>query len=163
MLPLTCRLTLCFAILLVSRLAAEETRDAKSDLSADEQALLDLTNESRAKANLPPLRANPQLLTAARAHAANMAKKGEMAHELDGKTPSDRVKEAGYGARRVGENVAVGERLKPADVVKLWMESPRHKENILHDEYTEIGLGLAKNEKGETYYAQVFAAPKRAR
>ena len=47
--------------------------------------------------------------------------------------------------------------------MKLWMDSPEHKANILRDKFTEIGIGIARNAKGEVYYTQVFAAPKKKR
>ena len=86
-----------------------------------------------------------------------------MEHELDGKNPSQRIKEAGYAASWGGENIAESNGDTPESIVKLWMESPEHKANILRDKFTEIGVGIARNAKGEVYYTQVFAAPKKKR
>src|ERR1051326_7683961 len=80
----------------------------KLKLSDDEQKILDLTNAARAKEKLPALKANATLFKVARAHSKNMAKKGEMKHELDGKTPAQRVEAAGYDYRATGENIAAG-------------------------------------------------------
>jgi len=41
----------------------------------------------------------------------------------------------------------------------LWLDSAPHRANIMSESYTEIGLGIAKNENGETYATQVFAKP----
>ena len=57
-----------------------------------------MTNKARAKEKLPPLKLNSVLTKVARAHSANMAKQEKMEHELDGKNPSQRIKEAGYAA-----------------------------------------------------------------
>src|SRR5437667_7522385 len=97
------------AVLFVPTLAAGDPPAAKKDklvLSAAEQGVIDATNAERKKAGLAPLKPNPKLTDAARAHALNMAKQDKLEHELDGKTPSDRVKAAGYAGRRAGENIA---------------------------------------------------------
>src|SRR3954451_2607533 len=91
---------LCFALLPGAQ--ADDKKDAKKDkkeafkLSADEQAVIDLTNAERKKADkcLEPLKMNPKLTEAARKHAANMAAQEKLEHELDGKTPSDRAEAA---------------------------------------------------------------------
>jgi uncharacterized protein YkwD len=141
----------------------EETKSGgKKDqlkLTEEEQAVIDFTNAERKKADLSPLKPNLQLLTAARLHAANMAKQDKLDHELDKKTPSDRVKDAGYKYAATGENIAWNP-ASPKEAVKGWMDSPPHKENILNPKYTEIGVALAKNKKGEIYWVQVFGTPR---
>ena len=127
--------------------------------SEDEKAVIELTNAERKKADLPPLKPNPKLLVAARAHAANMAKQDKLAHELDDKTPEDRLKAAGYKYSRWGENIG-GQYDTPKVAVAAWMDSQIHKDNILNKDFTEIGIAVAKNEKGERYWVQVFAAPR---
>jgi uncharacterized protein YkwD len=136
----------------------DNSRDVK--LTEDEQTILDLTNKAREKEKLPPLKLNPLLTKVARAHSANMAKQGKLSHDLDGKTPSQRMKDAGYAASWGGENVANTDGDTAASIFQMWMESKPHKENILKDKYKEIGVGVAKNAKGEVYYTQVFGTPK---
>jgi uncharacterized protein YkwD len=128
-------------------------------LGDDEKNLLELTNLERKKHKLPPLKASPLLCKVARAHSANMAKQGKMDHNLDGKDPYDRIKAVGYKYAVAGENLAVGD-LAQEQVMKAWMKSQVHRENILDDEFTEIGLGMAKNDKGKIYYTQVFGTPR---
>jgi uncharacterized protein YkwD len=145
-------------------LAAADSKDPKKvELSEVEQAILDATNKEREKEKLPPLKPNKILCEVARAHSANMAKQGKMEHELDGKNPADRVRAAGYIHAHMAENIAVSDGEKPEGIVKAWMDSKEHKENILNEKYTEIGIGLAKNDKGETYYTQEFGTPKKKR
>ena len=132
-------------------------------LNAIEKKILELTNLERKKKDLPALKPSPPLFKVAQAHSENMAKQEKMEHELDGKNPSQRIKEAGYAASWGGENIAESNGDTPESVVKLWMESPEHKANILRDKFTEIGVGIARNAKGEVYYTQVFAAPKKKR
>src|SRR5262245_60393551 len=143
--------------------AQDKAKDApaeKVELSAAEKTVLDLTNEERAKEKLPPLKPNPILIRVARAHSRNMAKQEKMEHELDGKKPHERTKEAGYKGGFIGENIAAGEEFPPKEVVKVWMGSKGHRENILNSTYTEIGIGIARNDKGEVYYTQVFGKPR---
>jgi len=140
--------------------ADADKKEAKLELSTEEATLLKLTNEAREKEKLEPLKANAILLKVARAHAANMARKGEMNHVLDGMNPSQRVRAAGYAYAEVGENIASGEDWSLEVVFKSWMDSPEHRENILNDKFKEIGIGLAKTPRGEIYYAQVFGTRK---
>ncbi|MCI0683132.1 MAG: CAP domain-containing protein [Gemmataceae bacterium] len=129
-------------------------------LNADEQNLLELTNAERDKEKLPPLKANPILTQLARAHSRNMAKQEKLDHELDGKSPFDRLKEAKYEFQRAAENVAQNsDQASTADIMKLWLDSEPHRANILGEGFTEIGIGIAKNDKGEVYVTQVFAMP----
>jgi len=126
---------------------------------ADEVSVVELTNAEREKAGLAPLKPNTRLFEAARGHAANMAAQDKLEHELDGKTPSERITAASYRWSRNGENIAWGPPT-PKEVVAGWMDSPAHKANILNEEFTEIGVGVARNAKGERYWVQVFGAPR---
>ena len=137
---------------------ADAPKKAAFKLSADEKELLDLTNAERKEACLGELKANPKLFAAARKHCANMAKQDKLDHTLDDKTLGDRVKAEGYKFNRIGENIAWNH-TTPKDAVEGWMKSPGHKANILESGYTEAGLAVAKNAKGERYWIQVFGAP----
>jgi len=139
--------------------AADPGDKQKLNLSKEEQRLLDLTNAERKHQNLPPLVPNPVLFQVARAHAANMARQEKMDHNLDGKKPRERVTEAGYRWHYTGENLAYAE-VELEEVMKGWMDSPKHRDNILSWKYTEIGLGMARSAQGLVYYTQVFALPK---
>lgn len=115
-------------------------------------------NRERAEAKLPPLALAPKLEVAARAHAQDMADHEMMAHEgSDGSTPAERVKKAGYHYQKTGENVARGYPDVEA-VIRGWMESPHHKENILGD-FTEIGVARALGKDGEPYWCANFGRP----
>jgi uncharacterized protein YkwD len=128
-------------------------------LSEDEQELLELTNAQRKKEGLAPLKANPKLFAAARAHSANMAKADRLDHELDD-TPAERVKAAGYVFRTMGENIAAGQRTAE-EAISSWMRSEGHRGNLLGGEYEEVGLAVAATKDGKRYWTQVFAAPFR--
>jgi uncharacterized protein YkwD len=128
-------------------------------LSDAERLLLELTNAERTAAGLPPLRPSARLFAAARVHAANMARQGRLAHDLDGQTPADRVTTAGYPWSRMGENIGWNAPT-PADAVAGWMSSPAHRANILTREFAEIGVAVVLNAKGEPYWVQVFGTQR---
>ena len=150
-------LKLFVTALAVAATALAEEKPALK-LSDDEKAVIELTNAERKKADLPPLKPNPKLFEAARSHAANMAKQDKLDHELDEKTPEDRLKAAGYKYSRWGENIGWSY-ADPKRAIEGWMDSPIHKDNILNKDFTEIGVAMVKNEKGEPYWVQVFGAP----
>jgi uncharacterized protein YkwD len=140
----------------------EKKEPPKPELTDDEKEVLTLVNKEREKAGLPPLKANPVLCKVARAHSANIVKQMKPDHVLDGKSFADRIKDAGYRARLAGENIGFGRGNWTAQgIVNWWMGSKPHRENILHKEFTEIGVGGAQTDKGEVYFTLVFAVPAR--
>ena len=124
-----------------------------------EQSVIDRTNAERKVAGLRPLAEHPQLAEAARRHAADMARHDVMDHKLDGRMPADRVRTAGFEYRAVGENIA-HKQPTPKMAVDDWMKSPEHRRNLLGEQFTHIGVGMATNAKGEPYWVQVFGTPR---
>ncbi len=130
-------------------------------LSDWQQQIIDLTNQQRLANGLAPLRVNDRLVSAAQIQANQMAQLDQMSHELPSAPyPSlvDRANHVGYHYARLGENIAYNYQ-GPVEVVTAWMNSPGHRANILDPQFTEIGVGLAQNLRGEFYYAQVFGTP----
>jgi uncharacterized protein YkwD len=149
----------CLAGLLLVALVAADAKVPGSELTAEEKATFELTNKARAENKLQPLTLNAVLIKAARAHSANMAKQGKMSHVLDDKNPADRVKEAGYKYSLSGENLAVSDNVPTAVIFESWMKSKAHRENILREEFRDIGMGVVRAADGKLYYTQVFGAP----
>lgn len=124
-------------------------------ITAYEDRVTALTNAEREAAGCAPLAVDERLRTAARGHSHDMAANDYFSHtSLDGRTPSDRAREAGYPGG-VGENIAYGYRT-PEDVMRGWMNSDGHRRNILSCRYTVIGVGLAYDERGRPYWTQKF-------
>ena len=146
-------------ILLLALDVATSAQEKKFVLSEEEQRVIDLTNAERKKKDLPPVKFNQVLCEVARAHSANMVKQAKVEHNLDGKTPYDRIKEAGYRYAVAGENLARAD-VTIEEVMEAWMASKSHRDNILDAEFTEIGVGLVRDEQN-TYYTQVFAKPRK--
>ena len=122
--------------------ATKTTTSAPTGGSGTAEAqVLSLTNAERAKGGCGPLRTNSALTKAAEAHAADMVDRHYFAHDsLDGRSPFDRMKAAGYRGGAMAENIAVGYK-SPAAVVEGWMNSEGHRKNILNCTYTVIGIG----------------------
>lgn len=121
--------------------------------------VIKLTNKERAKAGCKALKSNTALKSAAQKHSADMARRNYFNHTgKDGRSPFDRMTDAGYAYSAAAENIAAGQRT-PADVVKGWMNSAGHKANILNCAYTEIGVGYAKGGSYGTYWTQDFGRP----
>lgn len=144
-------------------IAAQQPAKDAFRLTAQEEQILKLTNEARTKEKLPPLKPNPLLFQVARSYSAVMARHQKCEHFLEGTKPNERVKAAGYRYHHTGENLAWGQNLAIAEVFEGWMKSPKHRENILRKEFSEIGLGCAVDKDGATYYTQVFASPQKQR
>jgi uncharacterized protein YkwD len=101
-----------------------------------------LVNVERAAAGESPLAWNHELFVAAQRHAEDMAAQDYFSHtSLDGRSFSDRTRDAGYDASPRGENIAAGYGT-PAAVMDGWMNSSGHRRNILAAGSNELGVGL---------------------
>jgi uncharacterized protein YkwD len=107
-------------------------------------------NRERAHFGLRKLKLNKKLSRAARRHARDMARRNYFSHEtLGGGGFVDRIRREGYlkGAHEwmVGENLGWGSRgySRPSVIMRMWMNSPGHRANILNGSFREIGIGLA--------------------
>jgi uncharacterized protein YkwD len=151
---------LCLAPISVQVFAAEAA-DAPRITAATVSTVLELTNAERARAGLAPLRENPRLAYAAQLQSDQMGSISRLDHVLQKAPyprPADRLAAARYAWQAYAENVAMGQR-SAAEVVSAWMSSPSHRANILNPAYTELGVGVATDEAGRPYYAQVFGRP----
>jgi uncharacterized protein YkwD len=149
---------LVVAVLASGSWPAIHVQGKKFKLTDDERTVFELVNAERSKEGLPALKPDAQLFEAARSHAANMAKQTKLEHKLDGKTTFDRIRATGYKYTVASENLARGD-VTPTEIVQAWMKSKSHRDNILEAEFTESGIGLARDGMGETYYTQIFANP----
>jgi uncharacterized protein YkwD len=129
--------------------------------TADETKMFELTNQERKAKKIAPLKLNAALSKIARAHSDNMARQGKLAHVLDEKDFDDRVRDAGYRFSALAENVGSGKSATIEMLMKAWMDSEGHRVNILDGDYTEVGIGLARDADGRLYSTQIFAHPKK--
>lgn len=113
-------------------------------LSAQEAQMLTLLNQTRRQFGLRPLRFDPQLRLAARAHSADMVAHDYFEHDSPRfGTPMDRMQAAGVRADYYGENIALALDANQAEIA--FMHSPGHRANILDPNYTRVGIGAVKD------------------
>ena len=125
--------------------------------------VINAVNAYRATKGLPAYTVNPLLAQAAQRHANDIACHKLYVHTgSDGSTPQTRVKDTGYIAKSVSENV--NGNYPPFDgqqAVTWWINDKgdlRHGQNLISTTFTEIGVGYAFFEN-YGFYALVFAKP----
>jgi Ca2+-binding RTX toxin-like protein len=132
-----------------------------------ETLFLRLVNEARAKAGVPPLAFDGELLDSSDAHSAWMDRTDAFSHTgVNGSSPGDRMATAGYGWQGWGENIAyVSGGMTEATVRQLHtnlMKSPGHYANIVNGSFEEIGIGLREgtiNGYNVVFVTQNFGTP----
>jgi uncharacterized protein YkwD len=78
-----------------------------------------------------------------------MVRKAYFAHDSSsGSDFAARIRRTGYGrggGYSLGENLAWGSHdyAKPAQIVRMWMNSPGHRANILRGKFREIGVAFS--------------------
>jgi uncharacterized protein YkwD len=120
----------------------------------------DSINAYRTAKGLKPLKLNPQLTEAAKAHSRDLAKWDRISHfGSDGSNPWDRVKRSGYNAKVAAENVGTGQ-ASFDEVMKGWQESTGHNKNLLLSDANEMGIALVQDPKTEfkTFWTLVLGA-----
>lgn len=106
------------------------------------EEVIRLTNVERGSRGLPPLKSDPLLTKAAARKAGDMVARDYWAHvSPTGTQPWFFISEAGYSYRYAGENLA-RDFSDPASVVKAWMNSPSHRDNLLSNRYQDIGIAV---------------------
>lgn len=144
------------ALLLVAATASTDAIPSGDYFSA----MLTAVNQERAKQGVPALCMNKKLQAAAQRHSDDMAKNNYMAHDgADGSTMSQRITQAGYEWDGCAENVAAGQE-EVVSVMKGWIESPGHYENIMNKDYTMFGTAFSYNKDSTygIYWTQDFAS-----
>ncbi len=140
------------------------------DIPVIRAQLLELVNQARSVprqcgdkpyAAASPVRYSNDLARAAVVHAADMARRNQLDHlGSDGSNPGERISRAGFRWRVVGENLALGFD-NAAEVVRGWLDSPVHCENIMDARFEDMGVAFAISSGPDAvvYWAQSLAAP----
>lgn len=148
-----------FSISFSSRLIVKNSDMISAVLPA---VLVDLTNEDRVENGQVKLIRNPVLDTAALLKAEDMAKGQYFAHTSpQGLTPWYWFNKAGYLFSYAGENLAI-DFTESQDIENAWLNSPKHKENIMSNKFTEIGIATVEgyyNGAPTIYVVQMFGKP----
>ncbi len=102
-------------------------------------AVVCLINQERALHHLPALQASPLLNSSAQGWTNAMVSADQFTH---GTNFAGRISAAGYVWRSAGENIATGYST-PRAVVRAWMASTGHCQNILNPTYRNVGTGIS--------------------
>jgi len=113
-----------------------------STLSLSESTMLAEINRTRAAHGLAPLRVDWNAQRAARAHSADMLRRGYFAHG----PYVQRLQRFGLRGPRVGENIAwgAGTSSRPRAIVAMWLRSPTHRANLLRPGFRRIGIATPR-------------------
>ena len=120
------------------------------------QQVLLFVNQERQKIGVAPLKLSDELMKASAIRADEITVL--MSHTRPNGKPCQSLIE--NGVYTVGENIAAGV-ATPDEVVKLWMNSPGHRANILNTDYEELGVGhtYKGNSSYKHYWVQMFKRP----
>jgi uncharacterized protein YkwD len=114
-----------------------------------------LLNRIRGQHGLRRLHSNGSLRKAANGFSSRMVREGCFGHTApDGTGLLQRIQATRYLHRHshasLAENIGYGDGAlgTPRAIVRAWMNSAGHRENILAGEYRDIGLGIVPGEPG---------------
>ena len=117
----------------------------------NEKQIFELTNIIRTRINIEPLKWDEKIAEVAFNHSIDMHENDEFSHpskkygEL-----SNRLDEGEVAYKTAGENIASNYIDAPA-VVEGWLNSKDHRESLLNEDFTHIGIGVYKK-----YFTQNF-------
>ena len=124
--------------------------DTEKDCYTLSYKVFEIVNQERIKAGVKPLKFNNDMYKAAMVRAKECDE--SFSHDRpNGTSCFTALKEAGVKYFSAGENIAMGYRT-PADVMKGWMDSEGHRNNILNPNFTDFACGVYKS----GYWSQFF-------
>lgn len=148
--PCCLREKIYFLLLIVAAffcVGAQSQEAARTSLAA--------ANATRAAHNRPPLAADAALDQVAALRAREVA--ARFAHQRpDGRGCFTALKDAGIRYESAGENLARGQALTADEAVRLWLDSPSHRRNLLRREFDAVGIGCYTAPDSIVYWAQIF-------
>ena len=148
------RLLLPFLLAAVTACAGDDPTGPGPGADPQVEAFVALVNAHRIDIGCPPLAWSSDVARVAQAHSEDMVDRGFFAHtNPDGKSPFDRLREAGVDYASAAENIAYGYPTAEA-VLQGWLGSPGHKANIENCGLTQHGVGL----RG-THWTHLFIRP----
>jgi len=146
------------------------------EVAADaEQQLYEAVNDHRVEHGAGELAVDEGLAGVAHEHSRAMADAGVVDHELDGSTPTDRVRQnASVDCRTVGENVAqtwyerdvetgdgdVNHYDSPEElatgIATQFLASDTHREQLLDERWNRTGIGIVHTDADRVFVTQKF-------
>ncbi len=135
----------------------DDKDEGNQNLTSEAAQVLQIVNSHRKSAGLKSLSSDAKLNYIAQLKAEDMAKNKYFSHNSPTYGSAfDMLKKYGYTYKTAGENIAKGQK-SPQAVMKAWMNSQGHRQNILSKSYSKLGVGCAKASDGTLYWVQIFA------
>lgn len=132
-------------------------QEKPSELTPEEQQMIDLVNKARSDAGLSPLAVDMELSKVARLKSQDMVDKNYFSHDSPTYgSPFDMMKQFGIQYRTAGENIACNQDVAGAH--QALMNSEGHRANILSKDFTHIGIGIADGGPCGKMFTQQFIA-----
>lgn len=126
-----------------------------SEVSKDEQDMLNLVNKARADAGAGPLAFDPELQKVARLKAKDMIDNNYFSHQSPTYgSPFDMMKKFGISFSSAGENIAGNSTVNGA--FNAWMGSEGHKKNILNPKFNLTGIGIVSSPTYGKMFVEMF-------
>ncbi|MBP1156651.1 MULTISPECIES: CAP domain-containing protein [unclassified Paenibacillus] len=132
-------------------------QEKPTELTAEEQQMLDLVNQARTEAGLSPFAVDLELSKVARLKSQDMVDKNYFSHDSPTYgSPFDMMKKFGIEYRTAGENIACNQNVTAAH--QALMNSEGHRANILSKDFTHIGIGIVDGGPCGKMFTQQFIA-----
>lgn len=123
--------------------------------------VIDYTNIDRSSNQKVSLKINPLLTKAAELKALDMANRSYFSHQgPKGEAPWSWLDKVGYKYVYAGENLALNF-YESSELNQAWMNSLKHRENILDKNFTDIGVGVAQGKfegRDSVFIVQFFGS-----
>ena len=126
-----------------------------SELTKDEQDVLNSINNKRKQQGLEPLMIDDDLQNICRIKAKDMVENGYFEHNSPTYgTPFEMLKENGISYKVAGENIAGN--IDNDKAIESWMNSENHRANIINSNYNYTGVAVVKSSKYGKIFVQMF-------
>ena len=130
--------------------------ESVSGISSIEMEVIRLVNIERQKQGMAPLVASSALSNVARKKSEDMAVNNYFSHTSPTYgSSSNMMKTFGINSSYSGENIAKGQ-LSAESVVRAWMNSSGHRDNIMNPSFKTIGVGYYQTSNGTNLWTQMF-------
>ncbi len=118
-------------------------------------SMLDSVNALRTASGLRPLQLDASLNAAALTHSRDMSRQNRPWHfGADGSSPVERVVDAGYNKRMLGENISETYETE-TETLAAWMQDPLTRGTIMAPEGEDMGFAFQQDGNGKIWYTLV--------
>ncbi len=135
---------------------ATASLDRNTEEEELEEAIILYINRERKKAGLKDLSFDSDLKRLTDIKNQDMIDNNYFEHKSPRYGRSyDMMDKEGIAYKCAGENLARGQK-KSEDVVRDWMNSKGHRDNIMNEKYSSAAVTYGKNKEGQTYWTIMF-------